>query len=144
VNLRPLHVDKVESDMPILTVKIAGRRSDRMTDEVAAMLTEHTVRILDKKPEVTAIAISYVDPRDWIVAGRSLESQGKSSFALEIKVTDETNSKDQKRQYIQAVFEGFGKILGDLHEESYIHVHDVRAAAYGYGGLTQEFRYQHP
>ena len=130
--------------MPILTVKISGQRSDGLTDEVAGMLAEHTSSILGKKPEVTAIAISYVDPRDWIVAGRSLQDQGKSSFALEIKVTDETNTKDEKKRYIEAVFGGFAKILGDIHEESYIHVNDVRAAAYGYGGRTQEFRYQHP
>jgi 4-oxalocrotonate tautomerase len=130
--------------MPILTVKIAAQRSDTLTDQVAAMLAEHTSTILGKKPEVTAIAISYVDPRDWIIAGKSLQSHGKSSFALEIKVTDETNTKDEKKRYIQAVFDGFSKILGDIHEESYIHVHDVRAASYGYGGKTQEFRYQHP
>ena len=34
-----------------------------------------------------------------------------------------------------------GKILGPLHEESYVHVHDVRDDAYGYGGLTQGQRY---
>lgn len=130
--------------MPILTVKIAAQRSDRLTDEVAAMLAEHTTAILGKKPEVTAIAISYIDPRDWIVAGKPLSAQGKSSFALEIKVTDETNTKAEKRRYIEAVFDGFNTILGDIHEESYIHVHDVRAASYGYGGKTQEFRYQHP
>lgn len=129
--------------MPILTVKIAARRSDTLTDDVAAMLAEHTCTILGKKPEVTAIAITYVDPRDWIIAGRSLQQYGKSSFALEIKVTDETNTKDEKKRYIQAVFDGFAKILGDIHEESYIHVHDVKAAAYGYGGKTQEFRYHH-
>ena len=33
------------------------------------------------------------------------------------------------------------RILGDLHDESYIYVEDVRAAAYGFGGRTQEFRY---
>jgi 4-oxalocrotonate tautomerase len=26
---------------------------------------------------------------------------------------------------------------------SYIHVIDARAAAYGYGGLSQEYRHQH-
>lgn len=130
--------------MPILTVKIAAQRSDALTDTVAAMLAEHTSTILGKKPEVTAIAITYVDPRDWIIAGRSLQKHGKSSFALEIKITDETNTKDEKKRYIRAVFDGFAKILGGIHEESYIHVHDVRAAAYGYGGQTQEFRYQHP
>jgi 4-oxalocrotonate tautomerase len=40
-------------------------------------------------------------------------------------------------------FDGFAALLGDLHEESYIYVQDVRAAAYGYGGRTQEWRYQH-
>jgi 4-oxalocrotonate tautomerase len=32
--------------------------------------------------------------------------------------------------------------LGDLHEESYIYVQDVRATSYGYGGRTQEYRFQ--
>jgi 4-oxalocrotonate tautomerase len=54
---------------------------------------------------------------------------------------DGTNTKDEKAAYVAAAFEGFSRLLGDLHEESYIHVHDVRAEAYGYGGRTQEFRY---
>jgi 4-oxalocrotonate tautomerase len=32
---------------------------------------------------------------------------------------------------------------GNLHEESYIHVQDVRATSYGFGGKTQEYRYYH-
>lgn len=127
--------------MPILTVKISAQRSDTLTDKVAAMLAEHTSAILGKKPEVTAIAISYIDPRDWIIAGKSLQSHGKSSFALEIKVTDETNTKAEKARFIEAVHTSFETLFGPLHEESYIHVHDARAASYGYGGRTQEWRY---
>ena len=41
----------------------------------------------------------------------------------------------------QEAFEGFERLLGNLHEESYIYVQDVRATSYGYGGKTQEFRY---
>jgi 4-oxalocrotonate tautomerase len=33
------------------------------------------------------------------------------------------------------------ELLGHLHEESYIHVSEVNADAYGFGGLTQERRY---
>lgn len=33
------------------------------------------------------------------------------------------------------------ELLGDLHPESYIHVHDVPADSYGFGGVTQEVRY---
>ena len=34
-----------------------------------------------------------------------------------------------------------GELLGPLHEESYVHTHDARADAYGFGGVTQEQRY---
>lgn len=37
--------------------------------------------------------------------------------------------------------DALGARLGPMHEESYVHVHDVRAEAYGYGGRTQASRY---
>ncbi len=128
--------------MPILNVKVSGERSDEMTRAISRLLGELTQRILGKSPAVTAIAIDYVDPRDWIVGGSTLAEQGKSSVYFDIKITDETNTKSEKAAYIQAAFEGFERLLGNLHEESYIYVEDVRAASYGYGGKTQEWRYQ--
>lgn len=130
--------------MPILNVKVSAKRSAELTKAISGILLELTTRILHKKPEVTSIAIDYVDPDDWIVAGKSLTEQGKSSIYFDIKITDETNTKAEKAQYIREAFEAFSQLLGNLHEESYIYVEDVRATAYGYGGLTQEYRYQHP
>lgn len=130
--------------MPILNVKVAAVESPALTLRIAGMLSELTHRILKKKPEVTAIVIDYVPPERWIVAGVPLSEHRKSSFYFDIKITDETNTKAEKQQYIREAFAGFAALLGDVHEESYIHVQDVRAAAYGYGGLTQEYRYHHP
>lgn len=130
--------------MPILTVKVAAPRSGELTSRISSLLAGLTRRVLGKKPDVTAIVVEYVDPADWIVAGRALSIDGKRSFFLDIRITDETNSKDEKARYVREVFDGMCAILGDVHEESYVHVHDVRAAAYGYGGRTQESRYQHP
>jgi len=65
-----------------------------------------------------------------------LSKQGKNSFYFDIKITDETNTKDEKVRYITEAFAEFEQILGNLHEESYIYVQDVRAASYGYGGKT--------
>jgi 4-oxalocrotonate tautomerase len=127
--------------MPILNVKVSGTRSTAMTQRIATTLQELTSRILRKDPKVTSIAIDYVDPEDWIVAGRSLAEQGKSSFCFDIKITDETNSKTEKAQYISEAHAAFAQLLGSVHEASYIHVHDVRATAYGYAGRTQEYRY---
>jgi len=129
--------------MPILNVKVSAEKSPELTRKISELLLDLTTRILGKKREVTAIAIDYVDPDDWIVGGKSLGEQGKHSFYFDIKITDETNTKDEKALYIREAFDGFSRILGNLHEESYIHVQDVRAASYGFGGYTQEYRYHH-
>lgn len=129
--------------MPILNVKVSGAKSPELTRQISELLLDLTTRILKKKREVTAIAIDYIDPDNWIIGGKSLCEQRKNSVYFDIKITDETNTKDEKAMYIKEAFEGFAQILGSLHEESYIYVQDVRAASYGYGGYTQEYRYHH-
>lgn len=130
--------------MPIIAVKLSATPSAETTQRAAALVLEHTQRILKKNPALTAITVEYVDPRHWVVGGRTLAAQGRHSFFVDVKVVDETNTKAEKAQYIAELFEAFGTLLAPLHPESYIHVNDVRAAAYGFGGRTQEWRYQHP
>jgi 4-oxalocrotonate tautomerase len=127
--------------MPILNVKVSQPASPALTQAIADKLLELTTRILHKKPELTAIAIDHVPPEQWIVGGTTLAAQGKNSFYFDIKVVDGTNTKDEKAQYVAECFAAFSRLLAPLHEESYIYVQDVRAEAYGYGGLTQEYRY---
>lgn len=127
--------------MPILHVKVSRTASVQMSADIADMLLELTTRILHKKRELTSIAIDYVAPEHWIVGGSSLAAQGRNSFYFDIKVVDGTNTKDEKAQYIAESFQAFERLLGKLHDESYIYVQDVRAEAYGFGGLTQEYRY---
>ena len=127
--------------MPILNVKVSRPASTELVREISETLLELTTRILRKKRELTSIAIDFVPPEHWVVGGASLAGQGKSSFYFDIKVVDGTNTKDEKAQYIGESFAAFEKLLGALHPESYIYVHDVRAEAYGFGGLTQEYRY---
>jgi 4-oxalocrotonate tautomerase len=129
--------------MPILNVKVSAKKSPELIQKITTLLLDLTTGILHKKPEVTAIVIDFVEHDCWIVGGKPLSVQGKNSFYFDIKITDETNTKDEKASYIKAAFEGFAGLLGNLHEESYIHVEDVRATSYGFGGFTQEYRYHH-
>jgi len=129
--------------MPILNVKVSAERSPAMSRRIADTLTELTTRILHKDPAVTAIAIDYVSPDHWFAGGRTLAEQHKHSVYFDIKITDETNTKAEKAQYITEAFDAFALLLGPLHDESYIYVQDVRASAYGYGGKTQEWRTHH-
>jgi 4-oxalocrotonate tautomerase len=129
--------------MPILNVKVSAEKSPELVKQISDLLLDLTSRILKKKREVTAIAIDFVGRDSWVVGGLLLSEQNKNSFYFDIKITDEINTKDEKALYIKEAYAGFERILGNLHEESYIYVQDVRAASYGYGGYTQEYRYHH-
>lgn len=127
--------------MPIINVKLSATPSPELVRQVSETVLELTTAILHKKREVTSIAMDFVPREHWVIAGRTLAEQGKSSFYLDIKVVSGTNTKDEKAAYLAAVFSAFQGILGDLHDESYVYVHDVAAEAYGYGGVSQEYRY---
>ena len=126
--------------MPILNLQFSTPLSAAPTRCLAESLTELTHSILEKDPALTAITITQIKPEEWFIAGQPLSTTKRSSFSLDIKITDETNTKSQKARYIQAVFDAMQSLLGELDEHSYVHVHDVRASAYGYAGKTQEYR----
>ena len=129
--------------MPFLNIKVSTKRSAQITQKISAILQDLTTNVLHKDPKLIAIAVEYMDPDDWLIAGKSLTEHAKSSIYFDIKITDETNTKFEKAQFIQQAFDAFSHLLGDLHKESYIYVQDVRATSYGYGGQTQEYRFHH-
>jgi 4-oxalocrotonate tautomerase len=128
--------------MPLVSITYSSsRQAPTLKADIAAAVTELTAKILHKDPKVTAIIVNSVDAADWFAGGRSLAEQKLASFWLDIHVTEGTNTKDEKAAYIAAMFKRMGKLLGPLHNESYLHVDEVRGDAYGFGGLTQERRY---
>lgn len=128
----------------MLTALIAAKPDDALSDAVASLLTHAAAQVLKKAPELTAVAVQFVSPRAWFVAGRPLSDDGRQAAFVDIRVTDETNTKQEKAAFIAAVYGGLEQLLGPLHPVSYVLVHDVRATAYGYGGRTQEARFHDP
>jgi len=125
----------------MITVQIAGEPDTGLARAVAETVSSLTARILGKDPNVTAIAVEFIPRKHWFIAGQSTEERKAGAFFLDVRISDGTNSKDEKARYVAAAFAALGKLLGGVHEESYVHVDDARADAYGYGGLTQERRY---
>jgi len=101
-----------------------------------------TCRVLDKRPEVISVQVLFTPSEQWYIAGKTLAETGRSAFHLDISVTDETNTKAEKARFIRELFDAMKELRPDLHEVSYAYVIDARAAAYGYGGRTQEYRHQ--
>ena len=67
-----------------------------------------------------------------------------NSFRVEVTVVDETVTKAQKAKYCSEVFKCMSRLIENVHPFSNVYVLDVKGAAYGYGGLTQEYVLHHP
>jgi 4-oxalocrotonate tautomerase len=127
--------------MPMINVQIAGEPDTGLARDVVETVSSLTARILGKDPNVTAVAVEFIPRRFWFIAGKSAEEHKKGAFFLDVRISDGTNTKDEKARYVAAAFAALDQLLGGVHEESYVHVDDVRGDAYGYGGLTQDRRY---
>ncbi|SFM89567.1 4-oxalocrotonate tautomerase [Variovorax sp. OV329] len=128
--------------MPHVVIHLSGTPDAKLTRQVVEQVNALTQELLDKKLEVIAATVQYIPSEQWFIGGKTLAELGKSAFHLDISITDETNTKAEKARYLRAVFEAMARLRPDLHEVSYVHLIDARAAAYGYGGRTQEYRHQ--
>ena len=127
--------------MPFIHVRYSTPGEQDLRQPIAALLTETTARVLRKKSEVTAVVVEQVPSTDWFIGSRSLADQRKATFFVEVRVTRGTNVKEEKAAYLREVFRGLESLLGPVHPESYVHVHEAEGDAYGYGGVSQEARW---
>ncbi|RST51805.1 tautomerase family protein [Variovorax sp. MHTC-1] len=128
--------------MPHIVIHLSGQPDAQLTRRTVDTVAELTQTVLGKKLPVIAVAVQYIADDAWFIGGRSLAELGKSAFHLDISITDETNTKAEKAGYLRQVYAAMAALRKNLHEVSYVHLIDARAAAYGYGGLTQEYRHQ--
>jgi len=128
-------------EMPYLNVRIAMKESSTVAERIVSTLMTLTDELLGKKPEVTSIAVDFVSPELWFVGGTRVGAAKAVTFYLDIKVTDGTNTKAEKAEYVKKVFSDFEAILGPIEPASYIVIHDVRADSWGFQGKTQEYRF---
>ena len=123
--------------MPLLNVKLSSKPDPVTVEKIATLLTDLTHSILKKRREVTAVQVEYIPAEQWFIGGKP----NNQTFSLDIKVTSGTNTKDEMKNYLAAVFSGMEDILGQLDTASYSVIHEVRADSWSFGGPTQEFRY---
>lgn len=126
--------------MPIINLKISGPENPTLATELAKTISQLTKEILNKKPEVTVVTVTFVPDYLWFVNQISLAELNQKSFHLTIKISDSTNLKDDKARYIEAVHQSLANLLGNLHPVSYTAIEEMKADAYGYDGLTIEYK----
>jgi 4-oxalocrotonate tautomerase len=127
--------------MPFIHVRYSTPVEKDLRQAITTFVTDTTARILRKKADVTSVALERVPPSDWFIAGKPLTEHRKATFFVEVRVSLGTNVKEEKAAYLREIFQGMEALLGPVHPESYVHVHEATGDAYGYGGLSQDSRW---
>jgi len=127
--------------MPIIDLKLSGTEDPRLAGDIVNIIHNLTQTILNKRPEVTAVMVTFIPAHLWFINQVSLADLHRNSFHLTIKITDSTNLKPDKSKYIKAVHEALGQYLENLHSVSYTAIQEMKADAYGYEGKTIEFKF---
>jgi 4-oxalocrotonate tautomerase len=112
-----------------------------IVDRIAVSLTDLMVDCLKKNRDLTVVLIEVVKPEHWFLAALPISARQYPTFYLDVKVTEGTNTKDQKARFISATFTALEGLLGTIEAASYIVIDELRADAWGYQGQTQEYRY---
>lgn len=126
--------------MPIINLKVSGQEDPALAKELVKTISNLTKDVLNKKPEVTVVLVSFIPDYLWFINSESLTELKKRSFHLTVKISDSTNLKDDKAKYIDAIHHSLSSILEDIHPVSYTAVQEMKADAYGYEGLTIEYK----
>jgi len=129
--------------MPMISVQVAAEPSKELARALAERVRDLTAELLGKDPRVTAVSVDFVPKERWFIGNESVADaeRAMSAFFVDVRITDGTSTKDDKARFIECTFHALSDLLGGARAESYVHVDDVRADGYGYGGLTQERRY---
>lgn len=127
--------------MPIISLKISGKENAALAKELALKISDLTKNVLNKKPEVTVVNVSFIPNDFWFINSESLTDLKANSFHLTIKISDSTNLKNEKAKYIEEVHEVLARHLDTIHPVSYTAIEEMKADAYGYDGLTIEYKW---
>ena len=127
--------------MPIINLKVNGKEDTALAKELALAISDLTKKVLNKKPEVTVVNVSFLSDELWFINSECLTDLKTNSFHLTIKISDSTNLKDDKANYIHEVHQVLAARLGTIHPVSYTAIEEMKSDAYGYDGLTIEYKW---
>ena len=126
--------------MPLIQLTLSGTENLSLAKELSAAISVLAATVLNKRPEVTVVTVSFTPSQYWFINSESLADLGKKSFHLSIRISDSTNLKNDKADYIAALHNTISKIVGDVHPVSYTAIDKMKADTYGYEGLTIEHK----
>ncbi|MEP3474678.1 MAG: tautomerase family protein [Hyphomicrobiales bacterium] len=129
--------------MPFINITHSG---SKLSEEQRGKLFKETTRLMNevmhKKEELTSVRIDNYEAGDWAIGSKRMSMSSSSAVYMDIKVTQGTNTAEEKSEMIRQSTLMLKEIIGPVAEASYVVIHEVAGDSWGYNGLTQLARAQ--
>jgi len=126
--------------MPYINIRL-GRNLD---NEQRKLLYKKTTSLMNtvmgKQPEVAVVNIQESESQQWSVNTAPITEKDPIAAYVDIKITDGTNTPEEKAEMISQTIKMLQDIVGNTQEACYVVIDDIPANSWGYNGKTQAAR----
>lgn len=153
--------------MPYIHIRIASEYLPAgQIQQLSAGTTRLMADILRKRPELTVVTVETLAPERWFLAGQAIPSPRRARCTLrsraltllaaqsqppagacaamaEIRITQGSNTVEEKAAFLAAFDRLLGDCLGDFDTPAYVVFHEVPGSDWGYDGMSQAQRLAH-
>jgi 4-oxalocrotonate tautomerase len=126
--------------MPYINIRLGKKLDNAQRKQLYKIATSLMNTVMKKKPEVTVVQIQESDPQQWSVNANQLTALESTGAYVEIKVTDQSNTRKEKAEMISATSKMLQDVAGLMQEACYVVIDDISADSWGYNGKTQAAR----
>ncbi len=126
--------------MPYINIRLGATLNASQHKQIYTKTTSLMNTIMGKRREVTVVHIQESEPHFWSTNASTLEANDPIGAYVDIKVTEGTNTPEEKAEMISETVKMLKDNVGVVQEACYVVIDDIPANSWGYNGKTQAMR----
>ena len=126
--------------MPYINIRLGRNLDNKQRKLLYEKTTSLMNTVMGKRPEVAVVNIQESDSKQWSVNSAPITKKDPIAAYVDIKITDGTNTPEEKAEMISQTIKMLQDIVGNTQEACYVVIDDIPANSWGYNGKTQAAR----
>ena len=126
--------------VPYINIRLGKNLNNEQRIQLFEQTTSLMNTVMRKRREVTVVHIQESEPQQWSTNSIPLTPNSPPCAYVDIKVTDGTNTIEEKAEMISQTVKMLTNVVGIIQEACYVVIDDLPADSWGYNGKTQAAR----
>ena len=126
--------------MPYINIRLGTNLNDEQRIQLFEQTTSLMNTVMRKRREVTVVHIQESESQQWSTNSIPITAKSPVGAYVDIKVTDGTNTVEEKAEMISQTVNMLKDVVGIIQEACYVVIDDLPADSWGYNGKTQAAR----